>query len=454
MGSHASAEQHRTLRVLTDPLDLMRLALLVGGIAALVAGPREQGVRLVLTFGIVLVPRALHVPRPFDLAFLLGMYFQAWGNLFGAFDHVYGYDKVVHFVLPTSLSALLYLMLVRYGLAPGFADQRGLHQRAGTLIVTAAFGLAFGGGLYELYEWFANTVLGANLYTTYGDTIGDLVDDTLGALVGGLLVSVWVARNWTTTRPGAPEPREGRTLTSPRIRRLRTLLRKRGRPPLSLPPMLITEWTWLVRDVADVARLALVGGALLAAATGDWEHSARFALSFLLSVGVRLIDPPRLFDLAFMAAMSFQAWGHALGGSATPGYRTIAHAAVSLTLAPMIYLLAVRLRVLPELEDETRLHQRAAIAVTGFAMGFCAGIFFELYLYAVDHVFGTDLGPPYGALVGRLAVDAAGALGGAALLVAWDSFGWGTRRRLPVGAAEAGPGAAEVRRAEAREASV
>jgi len=430
MGSRARTSGRRLLRVLRDPLDVLRLALLVGAAVTLVLGPREQAVRLVLTFGVVLVPRALHVPRPFDLAFLLGMFFQAWGNVFGAFNGIHGYDKVVHFVLPAALSPLLYLMLVRFSLAPDFAERQRMHQRAGTMLLTAAFGLAFGGGLYELYEWFANHVLGGHLYTSYGDTIGDLGDDLLGALLGGLLVSVWVARHWPTTHAGAPALRRGRAAGSARIRRLRALLRERARPPLSLPPVLVTDWTPLVRDLADVARLSLLGGTLLAAAAGDWEHSARFAVSFVVAVAVRRIDPPRLFDLAFMAAMTFQAWGHALGGSATPGYRTITHAVVSLTLAPMLYLLVVRLRVLPELEDETRLHQRAAIAIVGFALGFCAGVLFELYLYLVDHAFGTQLGPPYSALIGRLAVDAGGALGGAALLVAWDSFGWGSRRRL------------------------
>lgn len=56
--------------------------------------------------------------------------------------------------------------------------------------------LCFGftaGGLYEIYEWFDVNVLHGAKHVSYGDTIGDLTDDALGALGGGLLLVVWDA---------------------------------------------------------------------------------------------------------------------------------------------------------------------------------------------------------------------------------------------------------------------
>lgn len=56
------------------------------------------------------------------------------------------------------------------------------------------------GAVYEVYEWFANNALGAGLHVSYGDTIGDLLDDGLGSVAGGALLLVWDSRGWGTTR--------------------------------------------------------------------------------------------------------------------------------------------------------------------------------------------------------------------------------------------------------------
>lgn len=182
-----------------DPIDVLRLSFLVGAVATLAVGPREQTLRLVLTFLFVLVPRLVNAPRPFDLVFTLGMAFQAWGNVFGAFDSLTGYDKVVHFVLPFATSMVLYLVLVRLRLVPDLAHESRIHTRAAMVLVTFALGVTVGAG-YEVYEYVANHVLGAHLYVSYGDTIGDLFDDALGALAGGGLIAFWAAHGWATNR--------------------------------------------------------------------------------------------------------------------------------------------------------------------------------------------------------------------------------------------------------------
>jgi hypothetical protein len=61
------------------------------------------------------------------------------------------------------------------------------------------------GAVYEMYEYFADHVLGAHLHVDYGDTIADLLDDGLGALLGGALLVVWDVYGWGTRRrvPGS-----------------------------------------------------------------------------------------------------------------------------------------------------------------------------------------------------------------------------------------------------------
>jgi hypothetical protein len=429
-------------RIIRDPLDLMRLALLVGAAVTLLVGPREQSLRLLLSFGLVLIPRALDVPRPFDLAFIAGIWFQAWGNVFGAFDGVYGYDKLVHFVLPCALSVLLYLGLVRFRVVPDLAAETGLHERAGILLVTCVFGLALGGGLYEMYEWFADRYLGAHLYTSYGDSIGDLVDDGLGALCGGALILAWDSCGWGTRRRARPV---GGAVDDPVADAGRRVVERltpepdagrRARRDPALPAWLIGDWSRTLRGPGDLLRVALAAGIVVAAVSVEPALAARFALTLAAALIVRTLDMPRPFDLAFTAAMAVQAWGAMAGAfGSIGGYDGAVHTVVSAATVPVVYIALVRLRLVPDLSDRTRLHQAAGIALIGFCGGFAAGISYEVYLYALDQLTGVR-SVQYDDLIRRLGLDALGALAGTMLLVLWDRRGWPSRR-APAGALRA-----------------
>jgi uncharacterized membrane protein YjdF len=197
---------------LRDPADVLRWGLLAGAIAAAVLGELGYAIRLGFTLLLTMVPRAMAVPRPFDFAFCLAMSFQAWGNVSRAFDDIHGYDKVVHFVLPMAVAPLLYLLLIRLKVVPDLAEESGLHQRLGIVLVALCFGFT-AGGFYEIYEWFDVEVLGGAKYVSYGDTIGDLIDDGLGALCGGLLLVAWDSYGWGTRRrvPARRRDTEGPT---------------------------------------------------------------------------------------------------------------------------------------------------------------------------------------------------------------------------------------------------
>jgi hypothetical protein len=87
----------------------------------------------------------LNVQRPFDLIFQLGMNLAVWGNVFGLFDKIYGYDKVVHFILPCGSAMMLYIALCHLRLVPDLSEDAGLHDRVAMVLVTLAFGLTVGG---------------------------------------------------------------------------------------------------------------------------------------------------------------------------------------------------------------------------------------------------------------------------------------------------------------------
>lgn len=400
--------------------------MLVGAATAVAAGGYEQAVRLGLTFVIVLIPRLLDVPRPFDLAFLCGMSFQAWGNVLGLFNAFSDYDKIVHFVLPCGTAALLYLALVRLEVVPDLAQEAHLHRRIAMVTTTFAFGLAVG-GIYELYEWFADMVLGGHLHVGYADTIGDLADDAAGSLLGGALLVLWSQAGWGTRRiPGRTGSRRRDPLAGIGRRVVTNLRPRRAAPPRV--KRAAPTWAPLLTTLADLVRVSLITGCVVALTQLRYEQAVRFALTLLACLAPRVLRTPRLFDLGFTAAMAGQAWGDVAGAFSTvTGYDIGVRLVVSSAAAAILYLVLIRISAVPDFSHESGIRQRLAIGLTGFSFGFGAGIFYELYVWMADSILGARIPVDYRSLIGRLSLDALGALIGGLLLVLWDQRGWDSR---------------------------
>jgi hypothetical protein len=99
--------------VVRDPLDLFRLSFAVGAVIFLIQGDGDAFVRLLLPGVLVLVVRALNIPRPIDWVFCLAMAFQGWGNALQLFTELSWYDNTVHITLPMSLAPILYIAFSR-----------------------------------------------------------------------------------------------------------------------------------------------------------------------------------------------------------------------------------------------------------------------------------------------------------------------------------------------------
>jgi len=280
---------------------------------------------------------------------------------------------------------------------------------------------------------------------SYGDSIGDLIDDTVGALFGAFVLLLWTGRGWGTWRlpgavlrgkapvPDAPPARNSDLLARfgdrmARVRPPRGHAGQRVRPYPVLPRWLAGDWGTVLRDPVDLLRLALLTGAVAAASAGDWPHAARFAVGFGLSVLVRLAEAPRPFDAAFAAAMSFQAWGASTGAfDSVPGYELAARIVASLSIAAMLYLLLVRIRAVPDLAQHTDIHERTGILLTATSLGFGIGALYEVGAWASNGLF-DGRAFTFEELIAHLAIDLAASAAGAALLVWWDRAGWSTRR--------------------------
>jgi uncharacterized membrane protein YjdF len=197
-------------RWIRDPIDLLRLTYLAAAIVFAVIGNFDAAVRLALTFGIVVIARVIALPRPFDLGFVLGMMLQAWGNALNLFNDWGFYDNIVHVSLTAFAAPVFYIGLARLEVVPDLADDTQARHHSGIFVITLSLALAFG-AVYEVYEWAADNLLGANLAIGETDTITDLFDDAIGGVIGGALLVVWATYGWgTVRRVGARRLRQGR----------------------------------------------------------------------------------------------------------------------------------------------------------------------------------------------------------------------------------------------------
>jgi hypothetical protein len=186
--------------VVRDPLDVFRLTFPVGAVIFLIQGDGDAFVRLLLPGVLVLVVRALNIPRPIDWVFCLAMAFQGWGNALHLFTELSWYDNTVHVTLPMSLAPILYIAFARIDIVPDPADRVGGRAEAlGMALITMCLGVT-AASFYEIYEWVVDNWFGQSLFIAEGDTVNDLADGFLGAGIGGLFLAAWAEFRYTSRR--------------------------------------------------------------------------------------------------------------------------------------------------------------------------------------------------------------------------------------------------------------
>jgi hypothetical protein len=433
-------------RWVRDPADLFRLSFLLGAAILLAVGQYGEALRLVLTFAVCLIPRLIGSALAFDLAFGAAMSLQAWGNVSRVFWSWPFYHDLVHLVLTMATAALVYFVLVFLRLVPDLSQETGAAQKLGIAVLAFALGSTVN-AVYEEYERIADHLLGAHLLENYHHDVHDLFFGGLGSVAAGLWMGLWSARRWSTRRAVEDDP-----LAQPRLaieRRITRAVRESSGPRArsrhrrervstpTLPPvsdrgfrLLLGDWSQPLRDVNDLARMSLLVGLVLSGLSGNGDHALRFGLTFMVSAAVRRLDAPRAFELAFTGALLFEAWGDFSGAfGSIPGFEDWTNFALSLATAPILYLVLIRLGVFPEFADEPGVHRRIALFIAATCLGFCAGIYYEQYVWLANHHLGAGIPTSWNSLTRHLALDVGGSCAGAAMLVARDVCGWGTRRR-------------------------
>ena len=185
--------------VVRDPLDVVRLVFLAGAIAFAAAGDVAGTFNLALGLVLLVAARFANLPRIYDLALIVALIFTQWGEAFGLYDAIVWYDRVVHVVVPMLASQVVYLCLARIEVMPDPAEETLPRHEAGMLVAVFALGLAVG-ALWEIFEWSSDGLFGSALSEGNTDTVGDLIADACGSLLGGALMVLWAKKGWGSVR--------------------------------------------------------------------------------------------------------------------------------------------------------------------------------------------------------------------------------------------------------------
>jgi uncharacterized membrane protein HdeD (DUF308 family)/uncharacterized membrane protein YjdF len=211
------------------------------------------------------------------------------------------------------------------------------------------------------------------------------------------------------------------------------------------------DWSWLVRDGLDVLRIAFFAGTIVFAVQGRSTAVALTAASAVLLVA-RVIDLPRWFDFGLTVAMTLIAYGTALslyGGWFY--YDKIVHGLSPVGYVPVLYIVLVRLGVVPDPGRAIREHRVARISgifIVTLALGIAVGGVYESIEWFEDKFLGGHFVGGLWDTETDLLCDEGGSLVGAAFLTVWALKGWTSRRVTVVPAP--GPGATPVSAAAER----
>jgi hypothetical protein len=96
-----------------DPIDLLRLGLVVATVVALASGNLRGAGYLGIGALFAWAVRPVLLPRVLDLAFVLALWVQGAGEALGLYDTYAWFDRVVHVVVPMLGAPVAYVALAR-----------------------------------------------------------------------------------------------------------------------------------------------------------------------------------------------------------------------------------------------------------------------------------------------------------------------------------------------------
>jgi len=201
---------------------------------------------------------------------------------------------------------------------------------------------------------------------------------------------------------------------------------------MSTRSLLLGDWHPWLRDPIDVLRVLLLAGAVGFAAAGDWDGALLLGGAGVVAWLVRFALLPRVYDLCLVLALTLQSWGEALHlYDSITWFDNVVHFSLPFFGGPTLYIVLARLDVVPDPKDAATRHHYIGIGIVAFALGVALGGLWEIVEWGSDNTLGSSLQLGNDDTVGDLISDSLGSLCGAALLVCWARWGWGSVRRIP-----------------------
>src|SRR5215203_3747782 len=188
---------------------------------------------------------------------------------------------------------------------------------------------------------------------------------------------------------------------------------------LTRQKLILGDWSRLIRDPLDVARIAFIGSAIVWALLG--HAMTGLIASSAVIILARVISLPRFYDASVVLVMFLLAWGSALSIYGSWGfYDNLVHFITPLLTTGMFYLLLVRLGVLPDFHELKQLHHRIGFFLTVLALGMAIGAGWEVIEWTLDQF--SDVGRVASAddTATDLISDTLGSAGSALILVLWS----------------------------------
>jgi uncharacterized membrane protein YjdF len=188
------------------------------------------------------------------------------------------------------------------------------------------------------------------------------------------------------------------------------------------------DWSRWVRDPLDVLRLIFIGATILWGLTG---HSLTGLVgACLVLVLARIASLPRFYDFSLLVVITLVSWGEVLGVyDSWRYYDNVVHTTVPLLLTGVVYVLLMRLEVVPELRDLTKSRHRIGFFLTVLILGMAIGAAWEIVEWTLDSTTGSNLATSVTDTATDLIWDTIGAAGSATILVLWSLGNHSLRRR-------------------------
>lgn len=171
--------------------DVCRIASLLGAGLALVFWGPDKVIAFLAVTAILLIPRAMRMPAPFDAAFALTMFASTLTGAIGWYENLDWWDKVAHFVTTGAAAAILCLTIAAWGLVDNLFDSTRMRYRTRVVVQTTSLGLSVA-VIWEMMEWIYKDINSDDPPATYLDTMADLMAGAVGSVIAAGFLLMWV----------------------------------------------------------------------------------------------------------------------------------------------------------------------------------------------------------------------------------------------------------------------